>query len=327
MTFTRRDVVRALTVSAAVGGLAPLVKAGHQTQRAAGAAPGLDQPAEKRPDDSAAVPAVFRRRIPKTGELIPAIGMGTWSTFDVDPDGDLAGLAEVMRTFLNAGGSVIDSSPMYRRSEEVVGRVLALVGRTDLFYATKVWTDKGRDAGIEQMSTSMRHMGAKVMDLMQVHNLVDYKTHLPTLREWKAAGKIRYLGITEMRDFETVERLMREEKVDFIQIPYSIDDRRVEDRVLPAAAETGTAVLVMRPFGAGKLFDKVKDRAVPTWAAEFDCASWAQFFLKFLLAHPAVTCPIPATRNPKHMADNMRGGSGRLPDEAMRKKMVAELGA
>ncbi len=305
MNIPRRHAIGAL---AAVG-LSPAMSR---------ASPGREQPGD-------AVQAIARRRIPRTGELIPAIGMGTWSTFDTDPAGDLAPLVEVMRTFLAAGGSVIDSSPMYGRSEEVVGRVLAELNRTDLFYATKVWTDAGRDAGIEQMRDSMRLMGAPVMDLMQVHNLVAWKTHLPTLREWKAAGTIRYLGITTMGDFDTAERLMREERLDFIQVPYSIADRRVEDRVLPAAAETGTGVLVMRPFGGGDLFRRVREPPLPAYASEFDCASWAQFFLKFILAHPAVTCPIPATANPRHMADNMRAGVGRIPNKDLLERMAAEI--
>jgi aryl-alcohol dehydrogenase-like predicted oxidoreductase len=307
MTIPRRSVLGVMAASAA--GLA-----GGSVATAS-----ATQPAASAPQ------AVIRRRIPRTGELVPAIGMGTWSTFDADPAGDLSRLVEVMRVFLAAGGSLIDSSPMYGRSEEVVGKVLTALGRTDLVYATKVWTDKGRDAGIEQMRASMRLMGPPVMDLMQIHNLVGWETHLPTLRQWKSAGTIRYLGVTAMRDFDLVERLMREEQVDFIQVPYSVGDRRVEDRILPAATETGTAVLVMRPFGGGDLFKRVRERPLPAWAAQIDCSSWAQFFLKFLLGHPAVTCPIPATANPRHMADNMAGGVGRLPDAPMRERMAAEL--
>ena len=266
--------------------------------------------------------AIMRRRIPKTGELLPAIGMGSYRTFDVDPTGDMTAQIEVMRTFLDHGGSLIDSSPMYKRSEAALGAVLDALSRHDLFFATKVWTADGRDAGIAQMRTSIELMQAPVMDLMQVHNLVDWQTHLRTMREWKAAGTIRYIGITEMRDFETVERLMRDEDLDFIQIPYNVLDRRVEERVLPAAIDTGTAVLVMRPFGAGQLFPKVRGRELPEWAAAFDCHSWAQFFLKFVLAHPGVTCPIPATSKAHHMADNMGAGIGRLPDAGERARMI-----
>ena len=269
--------------------------------------------------------AVARRRIPSTGELVPMIGLGTSRTFKVDPGSGIDPLVDVMSGFLAAGGTVIDSSPMYGRAEEVVGALLERIGRRDVFFATKVWTDKGREAGERQMRESMRLMGAPVVDLMQIHNLVAWQTHLPTLREWKEAGRIRYLGITEMRDFGLVERLMREENIDFIQIPYSVGDRRVEARVLPAAADTATAVLVMRPFERGRLFRGVQGRPLPEWAAEFDCASWAQFFLKFVLGHPAVTCPIPATSKAHHLLDNMRAGTGRLPDETMRRRMAAIL--
>ncbi|MHC4080675.1 MAG: aldo/keto reductase [Planctomycetota bacterium] len=276
-------------------------------------------PAEPRPQ------AVARRRIPSTGELLPMIGLGTSRTFNVDPQGDIGPLVDVMRAFLAAGGTLIDSSPMYGHAEEVVGTLLDRVGRHDVFFATKVWTDQGREAGEEQMADSMRKMGAPVVDLMQVHNLVAWETHLPTLREWKQAGRIRYVGITEMRDFGLVEKLMREQDLDFIQVPYSITDRRVEQRVLPAALDTATAVLVMRPFDRGRLFRRVEGQALPDWAAEIDCASWAQLFLKFVLAHPAVTCPIPATSKVHHLVDNMQAGGGRLPDETMGSRLAALL--
>ncbi len=269
--------------------------------------------------------AVGRRRIPSTGEPLPMIGLGTSRTFNVDPQGGIDPLADVLRAFLAAGGAVIDSSPMYGRAEEVVGALLERLGRRDVFFATKVWTDKGREAGEEQMRESMRKMGTPVVDLMQVHNLVAWETHLPALREWKEAGRIRYIGITEMRDLGLVEKLMREQDLDFIQIPYSIGDRRVEQRVLPAAQDTATAVLVMRPFERGRLFRRVEGRALPDWTAEFDCASWAQFFLKFLLGHPGVTCPIPATSKVHHLVDNMQAGAGRLPDETMRRRMATLL--
>lgn len=272
-----------------------------------------------------AASAVQRRRIPKTGELVPCVGLGTSRTLDVDPAGDLTGLTEVVRRFLDAGGSLIDSSPMYGRAEAVVGRVLQGLGRSDVFFATKVWTDKGREAGIAQMGDSERLMGAARIDLMQIHNLVDYKTHLATLREWKAEGRVRYIGATEMKRFDEVERIVREDALDFIQIPYSMKERAVEARVLPAAREHGVAVLVMRPFERAGLFERVEGKPLPDWAAEFDCTSWAQFFLKWVLAHPAVTCPIPATSKPEHLDDNMAAGVGRLPDEALRKRMLELL--
>ncbi len=283
-----------------------------------------DEPQEAH--SSAAGPAaVARRRIPSTGELLPVIGLGTSRTFDADPAGDIDALVDVMRAFLAAGGTLVDSSPMYRRAETIVGTLLNRLDRHDLFFATKVWTKEGREAGVKQMNESITKMAAPVMDLMQVHNLVAWETHLPTLREWKAARQIRYLGVTEMRNYELTEKLMREEDLDFIQIPYSVGDRRVEQRILPAARDTGTAVLVMRPFEAGRLFKRVEGKALPEWAAEFDCTSWAQFFLKFVLGHEAVTCPIPATSKLHHLVDNMQGGVGRMPDEAMRERMVAFL--
>ena len=303
MPLDRRDLFKLLVVAPAGLALAPETRA--------------EEPKADRPV------AVARRRIPSSGELLPVIGLGTSRTFNVDP-GAIGSLVDVMRGFLAAGGTVIDSSPMYGRAEEVTGALLDRLGRHDVFFATKVWTDKGREAGVTQMQESIRRMRAPVMDLMQVHNLVAWETHLPTLREWKATRRIRYIGITEMRDFGLVEKLMREEDIDFIQIPYSISDRRVEDRVLPAAADTATAVLVMRPFERGRLFRRVEGRPLPEWAAELDCTSWAQLFLKFVLGQPAVTCPIPATSKLHHLVDNMRAGAGRLPDEAMRRRM-AEL--
>lgn len=268
------------------------------------------------------------RKIPKSGESIPAIGMGTWSTFDVRPTATkLAPLAEVLEAFFAAGGRVIDSSPMYGRSEEVVGKLLGQVkGGSDAWLATKVWT-RGKQAGIDEMNGSIRKMGGR-MDLMQVHNLLDYRTHIETVRAWKKEGRFRYIGITHYRlgEFDELERLMKADDLDFIQLPYSIGVREAEKRLLPCARDTGTAVLVMRPFEAGSLFRRTKGKALPAWAAEFDCTSWAQFFLKFLLGHPDVTCPIPATSKVHHMRDNMQAGVGRMPDAAMRKRMIAHLG-
>jgi len=275
--------------------------------------------------DSADIPppAILRKRIPRSGELLPVIGLGTSQTFNVSAEAEVTALVPVMRAFLDSGGALIDSSPMYGKSETVTGQLLARVDRRDIFFATKVWTEEGKEAGIAQMNESMRRMGAgERLDLMQVHNLVDWETHLPTLREWKEAGKLRYLGITEMRDWETVERIMREEDIDFIQVPYSMGERAVEERILPAANDLGVAVLVMRPFMRSRLFQQVEGKALPAWAAEIDCSSWAQFFLKWIIGHPAVTCPIPATSDAGHMIDDMRAGSGRMPDEDMRKRML-----
>lgn len=269
------------------------------------------------------------RPIPKTGEQIPMIGLGTWQTFDVGSAAEeRAPLVEVMKRFLAAGGRVIDSSPMYGNAETVTGDVLSEIGAIGApFLATKVWTT-GKQAGITQMQRSMQRMRAERMDLMQVHNLQDWKTHLPVLREWKQAGKVRYLGVTHYArsEFDQIERLMRTEELDFVQIPYSIADRKAEQRLLPAARDTGTAVLVMTPFESGELFARVKGKVLPAWAAELDCTSWAQFFLKFIVGHPVVTCPIPATSNPRHLSDNVQAGHGRLPDEATRRKMIEILG-
>jgi aryl-alcohol dehydrogenase-like predicted oxidoreductase len=280
------------------------------------------------------------RAIPRSGEKLPVVGLGTWQTFDVGTGKDeRAAVREVLTKFLAAGMKVIDSSPMYGRAEEVTGDELAAIKDAAPFLATKVWTS-GKQAGIEQMERSMKRMrvirsgpaaGSNEsvtrgrMDLMQVHNLLDVKTHLPVLREWKAAGKIRYVGVTHYQhsEFGTIEKLMKKEKLDFIQIPYSIVDRGAEKRILPVAADTGTAVLVMQPFESGALFGKVKGKALPAIAADLDCTSWAQFFLKFIIGHPAVTCPIPATGKPAHLVDNVQAALGRLPDAKQREQMAA----
>ena len=271
---------------------------------------------------------IHTRQIPRTKEELPVVGLGTWQTFDVGASAsERKPIDEVLRTFLDAGCRLIDSSPMYGNAEEVTGDELAAIGAIGKpFLATKVWTS-GKQAGIEAMQRSLKRMRTKRMDLMQVHNLLDYKTHLPVLREWKDAGTIRYIGVTHYQheQFDLIEKLMKSEKLDFIQIPYSITDRKAEARILPAAADTGTAVLVMTPFESGALFRQVKGRALPALAKDLDCTSWAQFFLKFIIGHPAVTCPIPATSNPKHIADNIQAAFGTLPDAAQRKQMAAAL--
>ncbi len=271
------------------------------------------------------VQAIGRKRIPRTGELLPMIGLGTSRTFDEDPGGENPGLVQVMSEFLAFGGSLIDSSPMYRRAEAMTGELLRRVERNDAFFATKVWTNEGREAGIAQMERSEQLMGTERFDLLQVHNLVGLDTHLATLKEWKASGRVRYVGVTEMRDFAKVEELIAGGAIDFVQIPYSLAEREVEARVLPAALDHGVAVLVMRPFQRGGLFKAMGDRPLPEWAGEVGCRSWAQVFLKFLLGHPAVTCPIPATSKPHHLADNMAAGVGPLPDESWRKRALELL--
>jgi diketogulonate reductase-like aldo/keto reductase len=268
---------------------------------------------------------MLTRTIPSSGEELPVIGLGTWRTFDVDLTTDnRRQLEEVLSLFVKLGGCVIDSSPMYNRAEAVIGDLTASLGiRDKLFLATKVWTH-GKESGIKSMERSMSLLRTKRIDLMQVHNLIDVHTHLATLSEWKQQGRIRYFGIThyEASAFADVEKIMRSEKLDFVQINYSLMGRDAEKRVLPLAQERGIAVIINRPFGAGDLFDKVRSMPLPNWAAEFDCRSWAQFFLKWIIAHPVVTCAIPATGKPGHLEDNIRGGIGRLPDPNMRRRMV-----
>jgi diketogulonate reductase-like aldo/keto reductase len=261
--------------------------------------------------------------------MLPAIGLGTWQTFDVgnDPEGRAA-CRETIRLFVESGGRVIDSSPMYGSSETVVGDLAEELGvRSSLFMATKVWTS-GKKSGIEQMETSAARLRTKQIDLMQVHNLVDLQTHLKTLRQWKDEGRIRYLGFTHytVGAHRELAELIKKESPDFVQFNYSIATRDAERELLPIADANNTAVLVNRPFEGAALFQTVRGKSLPTWAAEIDCESWAQFFLKYILSHPAVTCAIPATRNPKHLADNMKGGAGRLPDEKTRQKMAAYFG-
>jgi len=260
--------------------------------------------------------------------MLPAVGVGTWQTFDVGPNApERKELKDVLRNLPELGGSVIDSSPMYGESERVVGDLTADLGnRNKLFFATKVWTS-GRDAGIRQMEQSFKLMRTTRMDLMQVHNLLDLATHTQTLREWKTAGKIRYLGITHYHAgaHAELEKLVRTRQYDTVQFNYSMAEREAENRLLPACLDAGTAVIINRPFAQANLFGKVKGKPLPAWAAEFDCASWAQFFLKYLVAHPAVTCVIPGTRRIAHLQDNLQAGAGRLPDAAMRKRMVEYL--
>ena len=266
--------------------------------------------------------AMLTRPMPRTGEALPVIGLGTYGTFDASA-GQRGPLVEVMRRFLDLGGRVIDSSPMYGQSEAAVGEVLGALGKPKVFLATKVWTT-GKSEGDAQMADSARLLGAPV-DLMQIHNLVDWKTHMATLRAMKTAGQIRYIGVTHYATsaFGEIEEIMKSGAVDAIQIPYSIAAREAEKRILPAAADHKVAVLVMRPFERAALFDKVKGKPLPPWAAELGCASFAQIFLKFILGHPAVTVPIPATASVKHLEDNMAAGRGPLPTEAQRKQMLA----
>jgi len=268
----------------------------------------------------------LRKAIPSSGEQLPVIGMGTSRTFDVDDDAQgRSALLPVLQAFFDHGGAVIDSSPMYGSSEQVTGDLLRQIKNRDaLFVATKVWT-YGKQDGIEQMQRSMQRMGVEVFDLMQIHNLRDWQVHLETLQEWKRQGRVRYIGITTShgRFHEELESILDIEPFDFVQFSYSIGNRAVEQRLLPLAAERGMATLINRPFERGELFARVKGKPLPDWAAEFDCGSWAQFFLKFVVSHPAVTCTIPATSKLTHMVDNMGAGFGRLPDVSRRQRMIA----
>ena len=274
---------------------------------------------------AAQAPKIMTRKIPSTGEDIPAIGLGTWQVFDAGNDASArAPLREVIAAFEKAGGRLIDSSPMYGSAESVAGDLVAELGlREKLFIATKVWTS-GREDGIKQMETSFRRLKVRQMDLMQVHNLLDVDVHTKTLLDWKAKGRIRYLGITHYTAsaHAEVERQLRKQKYDFLQINYSLAERDAEKRLLPYCKEQNIAVIANRPFAEGAMFRRVRGKPLPAWAAEIGAASWAQYFLKWIVGHPAVTCAIPGTGKPEHIADNVAAGLGVLPDESMRRKMA-----
>jgi diketogulonate reductase-like aldo/keto reductase len=282
-----------------------------------------------RPGGGGAASPVLSRPIPVSGEMIPVVGLGTWRVFDVGgAQAERAPLKDVLKSLLELGGRVVDSSPMYGTAESVVGDLAAELAIADkLFLATKVWTS-GREAGVAQMEQSLRRLRAQRLDLIQIHNLLDWRTHLRTLREWKAAGRIRYLGVTHYTSsaYDELERVLRAETLDFVQVNYSLGEREAERRILPLARDRGVAVLANRPFAEGGLFQRVRAQAVPPWAAEFGCDSWAQFFLKWILANPAVTCAIPGTSRPQHLTDNLKAAVGKLPDAAMRDRMAAHVG-
>ena len=313
MIGRRTFLARSCTAAAAAAFLA------SRGQRGASARP--TQPADAR--------QMLMRKIPRTGEQIPAVGMGTWQTFDVDPSDEkaLAPLAEVLEIFAGGGGRVIDSSPMYGRAEEVTGLLSDRLKLNDkLWLATKVWTG-GEEAGVAQMKRSLDRLKRGKLELMQVHNLTDWQTQLKTLRAWKERGTFRYIGITHFAPsrFADMEQILRTERLDFVQLPYSIGVRVAEEKLLLAARETGTAVLVMRPFEGGNLFASTRDKPLPDFVKDW-ASSWGQAFLKFILAHDAVTCVIPATSKPQHMRDNIEAGYGRLPSEEERKRLIELLG-
>lgn len=268
---------------------------------------------------------MITRPIPRSGEALPVIGMGTWQTFHVGQnEAEMAPLRAVLDGFVRAGGRLIDSSPMYGNSEAVAGTLAGELGiHPRLFVATKVWT-QGRARGIEQMETSMARLKVQKLDLMQVHNLVDVETHLATLAEWKRAGRIRYVGITHYTAsaHDDVARWIAQQPIDFVQINYSVGEREAERRLLPLCQERGVAVIANRPFAGGDLFSRLRGRPLPGWAAEIDCSSWAQLLLKFVVSHPAITCAIPATSQVRHLTDNMQAGFGRLPEETLRARIV-----
>jgi len=266
------------------------------------------------------------RAIPSSGESLPLVGLGTWITFNVGNDRAARDAsAEVVRAFFQAGGRLIDSSPMYGSSQEVIGYALKKFGRpADLFAADKVWIADGAE-GRAQMERSRRYWGIPRFDLMQVHNLLSWQAHLPTLFAMKAAGQLRYVGITTShgRRHDDMAQIMASQPLDFVQLTYNLVDREVEQRLLPLARERGIAVIVNRPFQQGALLDRLERHPLPPWAAEIDCTSWAQFALKFIISHPAVTCAIPATTRVDHVRENVGAASGRLPDQAMRARMAA----
>ena len=274
---------------------------------------------------NAASRTAIQRAIPSSGELLPVIGLGTWISFDIGDDIDARPQRlKVLQAFFEHGGGMIDSSPMYGSAEYVLGGLRKNIpAARKLFAASKVWT-LGKQRGVEQMEASRKFWGVPRFDLMQVHNLLDWEAHLETLSAWKREGRIRYLGVTTShgRRHDEMERIMRKVPLDFVQFTYNLADREAEQRLLPLARERRIAVIANRPFQHGDLFSRVKGKPLPTWAREFDCDNWAQFFLKFVVAHPAVTCAIPATRQPAHLVENMGAGVGRLPDAKTRQRMI-----
>lgn len=283
---------------------------------------GREHPRRPGPDQE----EMIHRAIPSSGEEIPVVGLGTWQTFDVgDDEEERAALRRVLRSFVELGGTVVDSSPMYGSSQEVLGDLATEIGLLDdVWIATKVWT-RGEDDGREQMEESMAELRRSSIELMQVHNLVDVDVHLDTLEAWKARGRFRYIGLTTSseRQYDAMEALMDDDRLDFIQVNYSLAERESAERILPKARDRGIAVMLNRPFAGGRLFGRFADRPLPDWASEIDVSEWSQLFLKYVLSHPAVTVAIPATSDPEHLRENMGGGVGRLPDSDIRRRMEA----
>jgi aryl-alcohol dehydrogenase-like predicted oxidoreductase len=269
-------------------------------------------------------PELITKKIPSSGESVPVVGLGT-RDFRADLSGDLTPFRRTLEAFARGGGRVVDTAPSYGNSEEVLGKLIGGLGiRKDLFLATKV-DRQGQAAGIARMEDSLKALGTDHVDLMQVHNLRDWETQLPTLRRWKKAGRVRYVGVTTSfsRQHPELVRVMEKEALDFIQVDYALDNRAAAERILPLARDRGMAVLVNLPFGRGRLFHAVGDRPLPDWATGLGCTSWAQVFLKYVVSHPAVTCAIPGTTNPEHVTDNLGAARGELPDPALRRRMEA----
>lgn len=268
---------------------------------------------------------LLKRKIASSNTLLPIVGLGTWQTFDAGQDkAQRDALMNVLDTLVKKGATLVDSSPMYGSSESVVGDLAQSLSIVDeLFMATKVWTS-GKQSGIKQMEQSMNRMKKQHMDLMQVHNLVDWKTHLNTLQDWKSEGRIKHIGITHYQEsaYSRIEHIMKNYPIDFVQFNYSIKSREAEKRLLPFAIDKGISVIINGPYESGNLFRTVKNKSLPAWSSEFDCHSWGQFFLKYILSNEAVTCVIPGTSKVNHLIDNLGAGVGRLPSAAHRKKMI-----
>ncbi len=276
------------------------------------------------PMRSLAATSMHTRVIPKSGERLPVVGLGTYQAFDIAESGpELEQGRQVLRRFVDEGGRLVDTSPMYGHAERIIGRLSRETAANDkLFLATKVWTT-GKQSGLQQMQESISLLGRKTLDLMQVHNLLDLETHIMTMKEWKAAGKLRYLGVSHYVEsaHDELERVLRKHPLDFVQVNYSLAEPGAEERFLPAAADLGVAVIINRPFAQGGLFGRVRGKPLPPIASEIQCFTWAQFFLKYIISHPAVTVVIPATRNVEHLADNLQAGKGLLPDTQQRAAM------
>ena len=269
---------------------------------------------------------VLRRPIPSSGQMLPVIGVGTAVVYELDTsDARFPVLVDTLKAFLAHGGALIDTSPTYGRAEKTLGEIFRRIGgRENAFIATKISTT-GEQAGIDSVASSLRDLGTDRIDLLQVHNVRDTDVHLRTIRRLRDEGKVRYTGITTSfrNTYEEYERIMRREQLDFVQIDYALDNRLAEERILPLALERGMAVMINLPFGRGRLFSKARGRPLPPWAAEIDCTSWAQLFLKFVLAHPAVTAVIPGTDKPEFALDNLNAARGRIPDARMREQILS----